>query len=179
MARSNAEGSGAFLESPLLQGVEEELRRVIASRLESGAARPGTALLEQGRPNDRLWFVGDGSLAIERLREGGPLDVLATLAGPAIFGTTTFFRSTVPSATIRATTALPYWTLDREAHEELRKDDPRAAEALALAIVRVLSDRFDLLDLKISGLMAEHAHDHPKASELATFRARLFEDSAT
>ena len=179
MAGSNEDGSGSFLASPLLKEVGDESRRAIASRLEPGAARPGAVLLEQGRPNDRLWFVGDGSLAIERQRKGGPLDLLATLAGPAIFGTTTFFRSTVPSATIRAITALPYWTLDREAHEELRKDDPRAAEALALALVRVLSDRFDLLDLKISGLMAEHAHDHPKASELATFRARLFEDSAT
>jgi hypothetical protein len=60
----------------------------------------------------------------------------------------------------------------------LRRDEPRAAEALASAIVRILSERFDLLDRRLAGLMAgvEVGRDRPRASELAAFRTRLFEE---
>jgi CRP-like cAMP-binding protein len=82
----------------------------------------------------------------------------------------------LPSATIRASSDLTLWTLDHPAHDRLRRQDPRAAEALALAVVRTLSERFDLLDRKVSELMAEHDDDHPRVTEWARFRARLFEE---
>jgi CRP/FNR family transcriptional regulator, cyclic AMP receptor protein len=167
-----------FLDSPLLAGIDDKSRRAIFKRLVPGRAPAGTALLRQGEPNDRLWFVVEGSVKIERERADGHVDVLASMTGPAIFGTTTFVRSTPPSASIRASTNLTLWTLDQEGHEALRREDPRAAEALALAIVRVLSERFDVLDVRLSELMAEQDDDHPRATELATFRARLFEEPA-
>ena len=143
-----------------------------------GRATAGSALLSQGKPNDRLFFVIEGSIVIERKQPDGHVDVMASLPSPAIFGTTTFFRSTPPSASIRASTDLTLWTLDREGHEALRRDDPRAAEALASAILRVLAERFDLLDIRLAELTAEHDDDHPRANEWANFRARLFEDPA-
>jgi CRP/FNR family transcriptional regulator, cyclic AMP receptor protein len=178
MVKRATDVAGQFLGSPLLAGVDDESRRAILRRLVASRVSLGTPLLSQGMPNDQLWFVLEGSVAIERRRADGKVDVLATLNGPAIFGTTTFFRSTAPSASIRASTDLTLWTLDREGHEALRRDDPRAAEALALAVVRVLSERFDILDVRIGELMAEHGDDHPKVTELATFRARLFEEPA-
>ena len=176
MVSTSTDESKAFLASPLLAGADDETRLAVFRRLVAGRARAGSALLSQGRPNEQLWFVLDGSVAIEREQADGHVQVLATLSTPAIFGTTTFFRSTAPSATIRAATDLTLWTLDSEGHESLRRDDPRAAEALALSIVRVLSDRFDLLDVRITELMAEHGDDHPRANEWANFRARLFEE---
>jgi CRP/FNR family cyclic AMP-dependent transcriptional regulator len=165
-----------FLASPLLAGADEESRLAVFRRLVECRAPAGTALLVQGKANDRLWFVLEGSVAIERRQPDGRVDVLASMSAPTIFGTTTFFRSTAPSATIRATSELKLWTLDRAAHEALRVDDPRAAEAFALAILCVLSERFDLLDDRITELMAEHADDRPRANEWANFRSRLFED---
>jgi CRP/FNR family cyclic AMP-dependent transcriptional regulator len=178
MVSATTDETGRFLDSPLLAGVDDGSRRAIARKLVPARIPRGTPLLSQGVPNDRLWFLVEGSVAIERRRLDGHVDLLATLSGPAIFGTTTFFRSTAPSASIRAESDLTPWTLDREGHEALRRDDPRSAEALALAVVRVLSERFDLLDVRIAELMDEHGDDHPKVSELASFRARLFEDPA-
>lgn len=168
--------SELFLASPLLAKADERDRLAVFGKLVEGWAPDGTPLLTQGMPNDRLWFVLGGSVVIERKQPGGRVDSLATLSSPAIFGTTTFFRSTAPSATIRASTNLTLWTLDREAHEQLRRESPRAAEALALEVVRVLSERFDQLDVRIAALMAEHEDDHPRANEWADFRSRLFED---
>jgi CRP-like cAMP-binding protein len=178
MVLLSTDQSARFLASPLLSGIEEEARLAIFQCLVEVPLEAGTPLLFQGRPNDRLWFVLEGSVAIERKQADGQVDVLASMSGPAIFGTTTFFRASTPTASIRATTRLILWTLDRQAHEKLRRDNPRASEALTLAILRVLSERFDLLDDRITELMAEHGDDHPRANEWANFRSRLFEDPA-
>ncbi len=170
------DASAWMLTSPLLAGIDDEHRLAIFRCLEMTSAPAGSTLLEQGRPNDRLWFVLDGSVAIERTMPGGRSEILARLTGPAIYGTTTFFRGSALSATIRASTPLTLGTLDHRAHDRLRLEDPRAAEALALSVVRVLSERFDLLDDRLAELMAEHDQDHPRATEWANFRARLFEE---
>jgi CRP-like cAMP-binding protein len=167
-----------FLQSPLLSGVEDGLRLAVYQRLVETPIEAGTPLVAQGRNNDRLWFVLEGTVAIDRKQANGQTERLASMATPAIFGTTTFFRSSLPTASIVATSKLKVWTLDRSGHEALRRDEPQAAEALALAVLRVLAERFDLLDQRISELMAEHDGDHPRANEWANFRARLFEDPA-
>ena len=66
--------------------------------------------------------------------------------------------------------------MDHPAHERLRRTNPRAAEALALAVVRVLAERFDLLDKRVSDGLVQHADDQPKVTEWSGFRARLFEE---
>lgn len=170
--------SERFLASPLLAGIAEEARAAVFRRLVEGRVSAGTPLLSQGKPNDKLWFVLQGSVAIERKQTDGQLDRMTTISAPAIFGTTTFFRSTVPNASVRAISDLVLWTLDREAYEQLRDEDPRTAEALGRAIIRVLAERFDLLDGKISELMADHGDDRRRANEWANFRSRLFEEPA-
>jgi len=69
-------------------------------------------------------------------------------------------------------------TLYHPAHERLRREDSPAAEALAVAAVRVLSERFNELDRMFTDYMARHPDDHPKVNEWAGFRARLFEEPA-
>lgn len=178
MASSATDEASQFLDSPVLSGVDEASRRAIFRKMIPDRCPAGTVLLSQGKPNDRLWLVVEGSVAIERRRADGHSDLIASLAGPAIFGTTTFFQASAPRASIRATSDLRFWTLDREGHEALRRENPRAAEALAFAIVRVISDRFDLLDVRLADLMSEQREDQRRITELSTFRARLFEEPA-
>jgi len=68
-------------------------------------------------------------------------------------------------------------TLHHPAHDRLRRENPRAAEELALAVVRTLSERFDLLDKLFTDYIAHHP-DAPgnTASEWSRFRASLFEE---
>jgi CRP-like cAMP-binding protein len=176
MVKTAKDETDRFLAVPLLLGADEGARLAVFRALVERSAPAGTALLVQGKPNDRLWFVREGSVIVEREHPDGRVDVLARLNGPAMYGTTTFFRSSSPSATIRATSELAVGTLDHRAHAQLRREDPRAAEILSLEIVRVLSERFDLLDGRLAEMMAEHDDDHPRANEWANFRARLFEE---
>lgn len=178
MATIAADQSERFLASPLLMGADDEARLAIFRFLIETSVPAGTSLLIQGKPNDRLWFVPGGSVAVERKQPEGRVDVLATFSGPALFGTTTFFRSTAPSATIRATADLRLWTLDHRSYGQLRREAPRAAEALSLEIVRVLSERFDQLDARLAEMMADHGDGRPRANEWASFRSRLFEETS-
>jgi CRP/FNR family transcriptional regulator, cyclic AMP receptor protein len=165
-----------FLAAPLWDDTDGGARRAVFEAMEESRASRGATLLEQGRANERLAFLVEGSVVIERAFPGGRKEVLATLNAPAAFGTTSFFRGVPPSTSVRATSDVRLLTLSHAHHERLRREHPRAAEALALGIVRVLSERFDLLDGRVSDYLAQHAGDTPKVNEWAGFRARLFEE---
>jgi len=170
--------SEQFLAAPLLSGADDGVRLVIFHFLVETSVPAGAPLLIQGKPNDKLWFVPGGTVAIERKQPDGRIDVLANFSGPAMYGTTTFFRSSASSATVRATSNLTVWTLDHRSHIQLRREHPRAAEALALEVVRVLSERFDQLDARLAEMMAGHDDGQPRANEWASFRTRLFEETS-
>lgn len=172
------EGDAAerFLSAPLWADVDRESRRAVFDAMEEGRAGAGTTLLRQGHPNDRLSFLIEGSALIERTYPAGRKEILATLTAPAAFGTTSFFRPNPPLASVRATSDVRLLSLSHPQHDRLRRANPPAAEALALCILRVLSERFDMLDRRVSDFLAEHADDPPKVNEWAGFRARLFEE---
>jgi CRP-like cAMP-binding protein len=165
-----------FLSAPLWTDVDRELRRAVLEVMEEDRARAGAMLLQQGSPNDRLSFLIEGSAVIERTFPGNRKETLAVLNAPAAFGTTSFFRPNPPTVSVRAISDVRLLTLSHPQHERLRRTNPPAAEALALGILRVLSERFDLLDQRVSDYLAQHADDPPKMNEWAGFRARLFEE---
>jgi CRP-like cAMP-binding protein len=164
-----------FLAAPFLAGVDPALRSALLALLSEERAAARTVLLAQGQPNDHLSFLIEGTITIERVFPEGQKETVTTLSAPAVFGTTSFFRPTAPSVSVVATTDVWFLTLYHPAHEQLRRENPRAAEALALAAVRVLAERFDVLDKRVSDYLARH-DDPPKATEWSSFRARLFEE---
>ena len=170
------EAAARFLAAPFLADVPAELRQAVLDSLEERRIEAGTVFLTQGEPSAHLSFLIEGQAAIDRASVAGRREILATLSAPAMFGTTSFFHPTKPSFSVRAVTDGRLLTLDHPGHETLRRAHPEAAEALALAALRVLSERFEMLDQRISEYLAEHPDDHPKVTEWAGFRARLFEE---
>jgi CRP-like cAMP-binding protein len=176
MVRIESEAAGRFLASPLLADAADAVRRAVLAVLAEDRAPAGTVLLAQGRANDRLWFLIEGSAAVERKRPDGRTEAIARLAAPTVFGTTSFFSPTIPSFSVRAVTDVWVLTLSRADHDRLRREDPHAAEALALAALRVLAERFDGLDRLVSDSLANQPDGSPKVTEWAGFRARLFSE---
>jgi len=172
----DAEATERFMAAPWLAGVDREIKRAILGALVDARAPSGSTLLEQGQPNDHLTFLIEGAAVIDRTFANGRREVITHLTAPAVFGTTSFFQPKPPTATVRATSDV--WTLSlyHPAHEALRASNPRAAEELALAVVRALSERFDLIDKLFTDFTREHSNGPAKKSEWAGFRARLFED---
>lgn len=168
-----------FMSTPLLSDLDSAARQAVLNVLQEDREPTNTILLEQGHENDHIAFLIEGTATVYRTRPGGRVETLTELTAPSIFGLTSFFRPLPPGFSVRATSPVWLLTLDHPAHDILRRVDPRAAEQLALAAVRVLADRFDLLDKRVSDDMAQHPEDHPKATEWAKFRSRLFEESSS
>ncbi len=139
-------------------------------------APTGATLLEQGQPNDHLTFLIEGTAEIVRNLGSGRRDVITQLTAPAVFGTTSFFRPEPPTVSVQAKSEVWMLSLYHPAHEALRAENPRAAEALALAVVRTLSEHFDLVDKLLTEFTAQHFNQPASKSEWAGFRARLFEE---
>ena len=175
----NADAAERFMAAPWLESTDRESKEQLLRSLAEERAPKGTILLAQGQPNDHLAFLIEGTAELVRRSDESRSDPITELAAPAVFGTTSFFRPNPPPVTVRATSDVWLLTLYHPAYETLRRDHPRAAEALAVAVLRAVSERFDLLDK----LFADHIRKHPNApaedvSEWARFRSRLFEEHA-
>jgi CRP-like cAMP-binding protein len=168
--------SERFMAAPWLADVDPESKRAILTALVEAKAKSDEILLAQDQPNDHLSFLIAGTASIERILEGGRPEVITLIQAPAVFGSTSFFRPQPPSVSVRATSDVWLLSLYHPAHEALRAANPRAAETLALAVLRALSERFDLMDKYIVGFLARHRNEPAKSSEWAGFRARLFEE---
>lgn len=166
-----------FLAAPLLAEVDRTARLAVLSVLNERREPAGAGLLEQGKANDHISFLIEGTARVLRNYPDGRVETVATLTAPSVFGETSFFRTTPPIVSVRAETAVWLLTLDHPAHDRLRRESPRAAEELALAAVRVLAERFDLIDHRVSDYLRQHPEGPAKANEWAHFRARLFEES--
>jgi CRP/FNR family transcriptional regulator, cyclic AMP receptor protein len=172
----DAQAIERFMAAPWLVDVDPETKRAISSVLVEGRAPTGATLLEQGQPSDHLTFLIEGTAEIARLSGTGRRDVITHLIAPAVFGTTSFFQPKPPTVTVRATSEVWMLSLYHPAHEALRISNPRAAEALALTVVRALSERFDVIDKLFTDFTRQHADEPAKKSEWASFRSRLFEE---
>jgi CRP/FNR family transcriptional regulator, cyclic AMP receptor protein len=154
-----------FLAAPLLAGADPAARRALLSVLAEERAPADAVLLGQGQPNDHMSFLIEGTVTVLRTFEDGRVETVATLVAPSVFGETSFFRPSPPIVSVNSVTPVWLLTLDHPAHERLRRENLKAAEELALAAVRVLAERFDMLDKRISNYMATHPDGHPRATE--------------
>lgn len=167
-----------FLSSPWMAGLGSASLQAMLNVLVESLAPAGAILLSQGQPNDHIAFLIDGAATVSRLNPEGKVETLTTLTAPSVFGLTSFFRPQPPGFSVRADSPVRVLTLDHHAHDLLRRADPRASEEFALAAARVLADRFDLLDKRITADMARRSDDHPDVTEWAAFRSRLFDESS-
>lgn len=172
------EAAERFLGSPCLPGADAATREEMLNVLDERHIPAGTLVLEQGRPNDRVWFLLEGSVSVFRTINGDHVEAVVNLNGPSVFGETSFFRSSSPSVSVKAESDLWLLTLDHDAHAVLRRADPNAAEQLALSAVRVLAERFDLLDRRVSDFLARHPDEPARTDEWSSFRARLFREAS-
>lgn len=165
-----------FLSASWLAQMDAPNRRALFSILREGRAPADSCLLAEGDLNSRITFLIEGSVVLLRSYPGRDDEKIATLVAPAPFGQTSFFRGKPSLITVRALTPVRFLTLDHGSYEGFRTSNPRAAEQFALATVRILAERFDLIDRRVSEFLRElHENDH-KASEWSDFRARLFSE---
>lgn len=173
----SATATECMTNAAVLAPMDAEGRATLLRFLSEGKAESGSVLLGEGALNDQITFLTEGHVVLTRSYPGHEDETIATLNAPTLFGETSFFRRTPSLVTIRAKSPVHYLVLGRDAYESFRQASPEAAEQFALASVRLLAERFDLLDRRVSDFLREQSNGHARSNEWAAFRARLFEES--
>lgn len=181
------EAERRFLEADWLEGVDLDLRRVLFDHLREDHVSAGTVVICQGQPNDLLSFVLEGRFLVWRDHGSGVSDVTTAahihsdpaqlvFDAPAVFGETSFYTGQPAIVSVRAETDLWRLVMDRQAHEQLRSDHPRAAEALAFSSARTLSHQFADIENQLDRFLGLTYMSSPRKSETewSRFRKQLF-----
>lgn len=168
-----------FLKAPLMPAMEATARRSVLAVLQESRVEAGTILLAQGKLNGRIHFLLEGEVEVVRAFPNGHEEVVIVYRSPTVLGELSFFRRCPCLATLRTTVPSRFLVLDRDGHEALRRDDPRAAEQLAIAAIQLLAERFETLDRKVTDFLADQdkVRGITRSSEWSAFRGRLFEES--
>ena len=127
--------SGALSEVPLLAGLSDEAREVLARRFHVEEFDPGMKLVTEGRPGYTFYVIAEGHVSVEHdgspVRQLGPGDHVGEIA---ILGKG---RRT---ATVVATEPVMAWTLFGTDFRVLQAERPDVADALEQAMSQRLAD---------------------------------------
>jgi HlyB family type I secretion system ABC transporter len=104
---------------PLLQALPPEVRSEVRRRFVKAAYHFGTVIVRESEPADALYVLASGRARVIKRGDNGddvPLDVLR--AGD-VFGEMALLERTTRTATVRASSDVEVWRLDRPVFEEL------------------------------------------------------------
>jgi len=139
----------------LFEGLEDaELHRIIeVGRVEHW--KRGARVLEEGAYGPRMMVVLAGAVEVLRRDAAGVQRGLAALGPGEVLGEMSLLLDLPRTATVRATSALTVFAMDRLAfHEMVHVGDP-AILKLGLALSRVLAKRLEALNSGVLHLIAE------------------------
>lgn len=153
-----------------------EARGSLTGFLEEARSEAGTELYRAGQPNDRVYFLLEGQVEFWRNYHAHGEECVVRLDPGAMFGVTSFFGPNPPLVTARAVTPVWYVSLSAAAYDRLRETNLAGAEQFSRAAIHILSDRFDLLDRRLSEFFSHS--ERGRFNEWNEFRARIFKDAS-
>ena len=118
---------------------------------------PATAMIEQGKDQERLYIVIKGRLVVSRSNAGQSVD-LAELRAGEMFGEMSVFDPGPASATVRSTSDGQLWVIDRRAFDGFVDANPTTGAKILRQVAKELSARVRVLDANVearSGHLAE------------------------
>lgn len=137
VTRTKADGGlGLFL--------EEYRWTVLAEYLKPQVLQRGHLLIGQGDHDRRLYFVESGNLKVDMKADAG-LVQLAIVGPGSVVGEGNFFSRRTRNASVSAYSDCKVWSMEPEDFENLSRQQPRAALALAMAIGAIMASR--MLDI--------------------------------
>jgi CRP-like cAMP-binding protein len=129
--------------------LEDEDRLLLSNYGEFLPVQPEQLLIEEGRPQDSLYFVISGVLHVHTLHEGKPA-LLARIEGGATIGEVNVFDPATASASVTAKAFSQVWRADRGAIDDYVAAYPEAGTRLLLGLLREMSQRIRNMNEKLA-----------------------------
>jgi SulP family sulfate permease len=146
---NSGDGFGRWLSEEVRTQVPIEtlMRYFVRREYESGQS-----LYAQGDPAETIDIVASGSVDIVHQSLSGPT-VLRSMKTHTVIGEMGFFRSRPRAASVLTSGRTVLYTLNRQAYEEMIRDNPRLALDFQAFIIRSLSDRVEFANREVSALV--------------------------
>jgi CRP/FNR family transcriptional regulator, cyclic AMP receptor protein len=141
LLEANLIEASAFKDYSLFGGLLPEEIEAIRPLLGSESYEAGVEIMREGEPNDRIHFILEGSVAVEK--GGLRLDVLGE---GDTFGEMEFLDVMPAAATVRALGPSTVATISNRALHELSKLSMRAFAMVVMNLARDLSRRLRRMD---------------------------------
>jgi CRP/FNR family cyclic AMP-dependent transcriptional regulator len=138
--------ASAFKDYSLFGGLLPDEIEAIRPLMGSAAYEAGTAIMREGEPNDRIHFILEGQVNVEK--DG---ICLATLGEGDTFGEMEFLDVMPAVATVRALVPSTVATISNRALHELSKASMRAFAMVVMNLARDLSRRLRRMDEMATG----------------------------
>lgn len=150
---------GTLLASvPLFAGLTPSERDVIAARGHIHAVPAGTVLIREGEPADAMFALLSGAVRVSRRQAGGAEVAIGTLGPGECFGEMALLDGEQRSATIAATEACRYFTMQHAAFWEVIAPSPALLHKLLTELsarIRDTSARLARAELETRMKVAE------------------------
>jgi CRP-like cAMP-binding protein len=131
----------------LFGGLSPEELAFVKPLLETASYAAGEAVLREGQPNERIFFILEGSVSIER--SGAQL---ATLSEGDTFGEMEFLDVMPAAASVVARSPTTVATISNRALRELSRTSMRAFALVVMNLARDLSRRLRRMNEIVAGL---------------------------
>ncbi len=131
-----------------------EEMRVLAGYLHEKAFPAGTVLIREGRKENALAFIEQGTVTIQKEEAGVPEKHIIDLSRDAVIGEIAFFDNEPRSATVVAKTDVMLLILTREQYDSLAAQHPELALKVVFFLGKVLSRRLRQATGRYVGLLA-------------------------
>jgi len=129
--------------------LEDEDRRLLSDYGEFLPVQPEQVLIEEGKPQNSLYFLISGVLHVHTLRDGKPA-LLARIEAGATIGEINVFDPATASASVTSKSFAQIWRADRQAIEDYVEAYPAAGSRLVIGILAEMSQRIRNMNEKLA-----------------------------
>jgi len=133
----------------IIEPLGDDDRLLLSSYGEFLPVHERQVLIEEGNPQNSLYYVISGTLHVSSLRSGRQV-LLGRIGGGETIGEINIFHPGVASATVTAIEFSQVWRIDRESLEDFMNVSPLPASHLLIGIASTLSRRLRETNEKVA-----------------------------
>jgi ABC-type bacteriocin/lantibiotic exporter with double-glycine peptidase domain/CRP-like cAMP-binding protein len=136
------DAAAAVAAIPFLALLPSDVKKVVAASFERIEVPFGGVVVEEGQPADALFVVQSGRARVLRRGDGGRDVVLASLGPGEVFGENALFEEATRTASVRASTPMALYRLDRSLFRALADSHPDLRDRVEVLAARRTLDAF-------------------------------------
>jgi CRP-like cAMP-binding protein len=127
--------------SPLLQGLSQAERQLLAAQCEVREMEEGTTIFIENMPGESLFLIKRGTIRISRMFAEGDEKTLVVLGPEDVFGEMAVIDGLPRSATARVAENAELVSLSKQSLEAICQHEPSLALKLISNVARIFSKR--------------------------------------